>query len=343
MVSTRTSFICLRISSGMSRRSFSFLRGRMTIAAPERCAARILLFRPPMGRTRPRRVISPVMATSLRTGMPVKALTMAVAMVMPADGPSLGMAPAGHVDVQGVLLEGLALDAQALGVGPDPGQAGTRRLAHHLAQLAGEDEVLLALHAGDLDGDHVATDLGDDEPGGRARLVLGLQLAVLEARRPEVLEQLLAVDDGLALAALRHLAGDLAHDVGDLALEVADAGLLGVGLDELGHRLVGDLDVLGLEAVVLHLLGDQEALPDLDLLLLRVARQRDDLHPVAQGGRDGVEQVAGGDEEHLGQVEGHLQVVVLEGVVLLRVEDLEQRRARDRPGSPCRSCRPRRA
>ena len=95
MESTRTSFICLRISSGMSRRSFSFLRGRMTIAAPERCAARILLFRPPMGRTRPRRVISPVMATSLRTGMPVKALTMAVAIVMPADGPSLGMAPAG--------------------------------------------------------------------------------------------------------------------------------------------------------------------------------------------------------------------------------------------------------
>ncbi len=46
------------------------------------------------------------------------------------------------------------------------------------------------------------------------------------------------------------------------------------------------------------------------------------------GGRDRVEQVGGGDEEHLGEVERHLQVVVLEGVVLLRVEHLEQRRAR---------------
>ncbi len=95
MVSTRMSLIDLRISSGMSRRSFSFFRGRMTILAPDRWAARILLLSPPIGRTRPRRVISPVIATSLRTGMPVRADTMAVAIVMPADGPSFGMAPAG--------------------------------------------------------------------------------------------------------------------------------------------------------------------------------------------------------------------------------------------------------
>ena len=125
--------------------------------------------------------------------------------------------------------------------------------------------------------------------------------------------------------------GDLAHDVGDLALEVPDAGLVGVGLDELEHRLVGDLDVLRLEAVVRHLLGDEEPPADLDLLLLGVAGQLDDLHPVAQGGRDRVEQVAGRDEQHLAQVERHLEVVVLEGVVLLRVEDLEQGRARVAP------------
>ncbi len=85
----------LRTSSGMSRRSFSFFFGRMTMPAPARCAARILDLSPPMGSTRPRSVISPVIATSLRTGMPVRALTIAVAMVTPADGPSLGVAPAG--------------------------------------------------------------------------------------------------------------------------------------------------------------------------------------------------------------------------------------------------------
>ena len=87
------------------------------------------------------------------------------------------------------------------------------------------------------------------------------------------------------------------------------------------------------QAVVLKLLGDEEPLADLDLLLLRVAGQLDDFHPVAQGRRNRIEQVARGDEEHLREVEGHLEVVVLEGVVLLRIEDLEQGRC----GSPRKS------
>ncbi len=69
----------------------------------------------------------------------------------------------------------------------------------------------------------------------------------------------------------------------------------------------------------------------LDLLVLGVAGQGDDLHPVAERSRDRVEEVAGGDEQHLAEVERHLQVVVLERVVLLRVEDLEQGRARVAP------------
>ena len=72
---------------------------RMKVLMPARWAARTFSFSPPTGSTRPRRVISPVMATSRRTGRPVSAEISAVAMVMPADGPSLGMAPAGHVDV----------------------------------------------------------------------------------------------------------------------------------------------------------------------------------------------------------------------------------------------------
>ena len=49
-----------------------------------------------MASTRPRSVISPVMATSRRTGIRSSAETSPVHMVMPADGPSLGMAPSGR-------------------------------------------------------------------------------------------------------------------------------------------------------------------------------------------------------------------------------------------------------
>src|SRR5712691_3792833 len=67
----------------------------MTVVSPARCAASTFIFTPPTGSTRPRSVISPVMPTSWRTGRAVKRLTMAVTMATPADGPSLGMAPAG--------------------------------------------------------------------------------------------------------------------------------------------------------------------------------------------------------------------------------------------------------
>ena len=51
--------------------------------------------RPPMASTLPWRVISPVMATSPRTGRPDRQEMRAVVRVTPADGPSLGMAPSG--------------------------------------------------------------------------------------------------------------------------------------------------------------------------------------------------------------------------------------------------------
>ncbi len=54
-----------------------------------------LLLSPPIGSTRPRSVISPVIARSLRTGTRQSADTSAVASVIPADGPSFGIAPSG--------------------------------------------------------------------------------------------------------------------------------------------------------------------------------------------------------------------------------------------------------
>ena len=49
------------------------------------------------------------------------------------------------------------------------------------------------------------------------------------------------------------------------------------------------------------------------------------------------------DEHHVGQVVVEIEVVIVEGVVLLGVEHLEQRRRRDRRGSRSTSCRSRRA
>src|SRR5215470_4580541 len=84
-----------RTSSGTSSRSGSLRAGMITSVSPARCAASSFCFTPPMGSTLPDRVSSPVMPTAGRTGRPLSSEASAVAMVMPALGPSLGTAPAG--------------------------------------------------------------------------------------------------------------------------------------------------------------------------------------------------------------------------------------------------------
>ena len=79
----------------MSERSGSLSLGRITSRIPARLAPSTFSFTPPMGRTLPVRVISPVMAMSCRTGTSVRAETKALTRATPAEGPSLGMAPAG--------------------------------------------------------------------------------------------------------------------------------------------------------------------------------------------------------------------------------------------------------
>ncbi|KJU83314.1 conserved hypothetical protein, membrane [Candidatus Magnetobacterium bavaricum] len=80
---------------GNSSKSFSLRFGTMILFMPIRLAARVFSLSPPMGSTVPLSVTSPVMAMFLLTGMPVSADAIAVVIVIPADGPSLGMAPAG--------------------------------------------------------------------------------------------------------------------------------------------------------------------------------------------------------------------------------------------------------
>ncbi len=75
--------------------SLRFLSQRITVWIPARFAARIFSFIPPTGSTLPRSVNSPVMAMRAATLRPVNVDARDVSIVMPAEGPSLGMAPSG--------------------------------------------------------------------------------------------------------------------------------------------------------------------------------------------------------------------------------------------------------
>ena len=67
---------------------------------------------------------------------------------------------------------------------------------------------------------------------------------------------------------------------------------------------------------------------DGDLFVGRVAVEADHLHAIEERRRNGLVNVRRRDKQHLRQVELDVEVVIAEGVVLRRVEDLEQRRRR---------------
>ncbi len=59
---------------------------------------------------------------------------------------------------------------------------------------------------------------------------------------------------------------------------------------------------------------------DVHLLFFGVAGNAQDFHAVAQRLRNSVEHVRRGDEDDFGEINRHFEIVILEGVILLRVE-----------------------
>ena len=111
-------------------------------------------FRPPIGSTFPRKVTSPVIATSRRTGMPVRTETIEVTMATPADGPSFGVRALGHVDMDVDRLEDRRLHAELRGVGAHIGRRRLDRFLHHVAKVAGHGlHLTFARHLDAFDGE----------------------------------------------------------------------------------------------------------------------------------------------------------------------------------------------
>ena len=146
----------------------------------------------------------------------------------------------------------------------------------------------LARHAGRLDEEDLAAGRGPGQPGGDARgSPSGRPARGRTATGPAASATRLGIDRGRPALPLGAAAGDLAADRRDLALEVPQAGLAGVVGDDLPDRRVGDLQVLGRQAVGLELLGDDVLLRDQRLLLLAVAGELEHLH-AGRAGASGI-------------------------------------------------------
>jgi len=122
-----------------------------------------------------------------------------------------------------------------------------------------------------------------------------------------------------------NLLDDLAADLCDFALEITHPGFARVSANDLAQAILRDRQLLFLQAIVLHLLGQQIFLGNGKLLVFRVARQTNHFHAVEQS-RWHIERVRRGDEHHAREIEIDLEIVILESMVLFRIQYLEQRR-----------------
>src|SRR3546814_18554934 len=147
------------------------------------------------------------------------------------------------------------------------------RFLHHIAELAGGDDLALARHGDGFDRKQFATDLGPGETGGHADHVDFLDLAIAEPPHAGIGVEVATGDGDLLTARAEDLLDRLARQVRQFPLQVPDAGLAGVVAAQVAERVLGDRPLARLQAVLLDLLRGQVAFGDLDLLVLG-ARKR---------------------------------------------------------------------
>ncbi len=231
------------------------------------------------------------------------------------------------MDVDVPALEHFLFQADDVAVGLEIFQRDHGALLHHVAEVAGERKLAFTFGDAGLQKEDVAAGGSPCEAGDNARHVIALVFIPGMARAVDLHEVLHTDGDG-EFFLQADLLGAVAHQFGDALLQSPYTALVGVVLHDGLQQSLAQFELLGLDAGVLQQLGQQMALCDLHFFLERVAVHLDDLHAVAQRRMDGAEGVCRGHEHHAAEVVLHLHVVVVEGVVLLRVQHFEERAGR---------------
>ena len=231
------------------------------------------------------------------------------------------------MNVNVLLAEKVRIDSVAFAICTCPRQRCGHGLLHDFAKMPGHGELLAAAHPRGFDEDDVPTHRRPNEPHGYSGPLDALLDFLLRAelRHAQEFADDFRCDDHLFRLVFGNAPRLFPSDRRDLSLQVAHAGFPREAVDDFLQARVCKVDLFAdFQAMFRGLLRDQILVRDVQLLLARVARQFDDLHAVAQRFRDGIHPVGRGNEQHLGKIERHIQVVIAERVVLLRIENFHQ-------------------
>ena len=179
-----------------------------------------------------------------------------------------------------------------------------------------------------FDEENLAAHLGHRHSGGHACGQFLTRFLRKEFRAAEIVVHDFRIDRYLVGLALRNLERDLPGDAADGSFQLANAGLTRVARGDQGDGAVADLDVFRRQPVFLNLPWRQIALGDFEFLPVAVTRQRNYVHAIPQRRRNRAELVGGRNKQDFRKIERQIEVMISEGVILFRVENLEQCRRR---------------
>ena len=212
---------------------------------------------------------------------------------------------------------------KALTVGAQAGKRDLCRLLHDGSQISGAFDVSRAGHGNRF---HPKQFTAGFRPG--QSVDHALQRFVVDVFGQNFLVSEIAlyvfVSDPLGiLTVLHNVSGRFSADAGNTAFQIPHPRLVGVPGDDGIQGLVGNLKLLGGDAVPFSLTGNQVVLGDLYLFFGCVGGKLNDLHPVDQRARHRVQRVGGGDEYAVGEIKGQFHKMIAEGLILFTVQHLQ--------------------
>ncbi len=158
-------------------------------------------------------------------------------------GPVLRHGPGGEVHVEAP-PEGVGGNVQLVATTTDVAECDLTRLGHHVAQLAGEGQALVAVHRRGLDDQDVTTRTGHGQAVHDTGSRLTIAFVVLEAGATQRVLEVVDIDGDRCRLTTGNTSRRLAQHLAELTLQVAHAGLAGVLLDDLRQGLVGHDDLV---------------------------------------------------------------------------------------------------
>ena len=121
---------------------------------------------------------------------------------------------------------------------------------------------------------------------------------------------------------------NLTHHLIDFLFELAYSAFTGIVFNDIFNGSFGELNLFLLQTIIVQFLRNQMATGYFYFFLCDISAYLNQFHSVEQGRRDGSQIIGGSNEHDFGQIIIHIQIVVMECIVLFRVQNFQHSRRR---------------